>query len=77
MMRNFKTERELEPNASRNCFWDGYLERSVSYRPIFFLYLVTVPEVFAKVNSAQLPFRFWRDEFILQIMNLCLQYLSH
>ena len=31
MMRNFKTERELEPNASRNCFWDGYLERSVSY----------------------------------------------
>ena len=43
----------------------------------FSLYLVTVPEVFAKVNSAQLPFRFWRDEFILQIMNLCLQYLSH
>ena len=43
----------------------------------FSLYLVTVPEVFAKVNSAQLPFRFWRDEIILQIMNLCLQYLSH
>ena len=43
----------------------------------FSLYLVTVPEVFAKVNSAQLPFRFWRDEFILQIMNLRLQYLSH
>ena len=43
----------------------------------FSLYLVTVPEVFAKVNSAQLPFRFRRDEFILQIMNLCLQYLSH
>ena len=36
MMRNFKTETELEPNASRNCFWDGYLERSVSYWPIFF-----------------------------------------
>ena len=26
MMRNFKTERELEPNASRNCFWElGWL----------------------------------------------------
>ena len=24
----------------------------------FSMYLVTVPEVFAKVNSAQLPFRF-------------------
>ena len=41
----------------------------------FSLYLVTVPEVFAKVNSAQFPF--WRGEFILQIMNLCLQYLSY
>ena len=77
MMRNFKTERELEPNASRNCFWDGYLERSVNYWPIFFPVPSNSTEVFAKVNSAQLPFRFWRDEFILQIMNLCLQYLSH
>ena len=72
-MRNFKTERELEPNASRNCFWDGYLERSVSYWPIFF----PVPSNSTRSLSAQLPFRFWRGEFILQIMNLCLQYLSH
>ena len=27
----------------------------VSYWPIFFLPLITVPEVFAKVNSAQFP----------------------
>ena len=30
----------------------------VNYWPIFFLFLVTVPEVFAQVNSAQFPPRF-------------------
>ena len=35
----------------------------VSYWPIFFfLSPVTVPEVFAKVNSVQFPSRFWRED---------------
>ena len=34
---------------------------------LFSLYLVTVPEVFAKVNSAQFPSQFQSGEFILQI----------
>ena len=34
--------------ASRNCFWDGYWGRSVSYWLFLLsLSLVTVPEVFA------------------------------
>ena len=32
----------------------------VSYWLIFFLSLVTVPEVFANVNSALVPFMFWK-----------------
>ena len=36
----------------------------VSYWPIFFLSLVTILEVFAKVNSAQFPFRFESSEFL-------------
>lgn len=36
----------------------------VSYWPIFFLSLVTTSEVFAKVNSAQFPFRFESSEFL-------------
>ena len=34
----------------------------VSYRPIFPPSPLTVPEVCAKVNSAQFPFRFSSDE---------------
>ena len=30
----------------------------LNYWQIFFLSLLTVPEVFAKVNSTQLPYRF-------------------
>ena len=33
-------------------------ESPVSYWPILSLFLVTVPEIFAKVNSTQLPYRF-------------------
>ena len=32
----------------------------VSYWPIFPMFLVTVPDAFAKVNSAQVPSIFWR-----------------
>lgn len=35
----------------------------VSYWLIFFLFLVTVLEVFAKVNSAQVLSRFYRGEW--------------
>ena len=34
----------------------------VSYWPIFSLFLVTVPEVFSTVNSAQFPTRFLSEE---------------
>ena len=33
-------------------------DEPVSYWPIFSLFLLTVPEVLAKVNSTQLPYRF-------------------
>ena len=46
---------------SPSCFWDGYWDAPVSYWPIFFfMSLVTVPEVFAKVYS----FLKWRMVFI-------------
>ena len=58
MMRNFKTERnwsQMRPAiVSGMVTWNA---RS-AIGQFFPLYLVTVPEVFAKVNSAQLPFRF-------------------
>ena len=40
-------------HASRNCLWDRAGQQS-----IVSLSLVTVPEVFAKVNSGQVPSRF-------------------
>ena len=46
-----KTRRELEPKCLRQLILG-------SYRPIVSLSLVTVPEVFAKVNSGQVPSRF-------------------
>ena len=49
---------------SRNCFWDGYWDAPVSCWPIFSMSLVTVQEVFAKVNS----FLKWRMAFIQGFM---------
>ena len=50
--------------VSRNCFWDGYWDAPVSCWPIFSMSLVTVQEVFAKVNS----FLKWRMAFIQGFM---------
>ena len=50
-----ETTRELEPNASRKCFWDCYWGRASQLLANFFLSLVTVPEVFAKVKLAKFP----------------------
>ena len=47
-----------------NCFWDGYWGGAgqLSVNLIFSLSPVTVPEVFAKVNSVQFPSRFLRED---------------
>ena len=46
-------------NALRNSFWDCYWGRAGQLLANFFpLSLVTVPEVFAKVNSTQFSSRF-------------------
>ena len=47
-----KRERNWSRNTSRNCFWDHYLERIGQLLANVVTSLVTVPEVFAKVNSA-------------------------
>ena len=49
---------------SRSCFWDRYSGHPGKLLANFSLSLVTVPEVFAKVNLAQFPSRFKSDEFI-------------
>ena len=41
-------------DMTRNCFWDGYWGRAI------FLSLVTIPEVFAKVNFSQRRMGGWR-----------------
>ena len=53
------TKRELKPKSVLQLFL-GILtsDASFCYWPIFPLPLVTVPEVFAKVNSVQFPSRF-------------------
>ena len=54
-----ETIRRLVPNWPSNGFWEifwGQLGTS-PLANFFFLSLVTVPEVFAKVNSAQFPSR--------------------
>ena len=48
-----KREGNQSQNVSRNCFWDRYCGRTGQL-----LAIVTVPEVFAKVNSVQFPFHF-------------------
>ena len=45
----WKREEDWSRNVSRNCFWDRYRWGTGQ------LSLVTVPEVFAEVNSAQSP----------------------
>ena len=53
-------------NASRNCFWDRCWGSAVQLLANFFsLCLVTVPEVFAKVNSTQFPSLFYRRLAVL------------
>ena len=54
----WKLEGNWNRNASPNCFWNSYLGRAGQQLAKFFsTSLVTVPEVFAKVNSSQLPSR--------------------
>ena len=48
-----------------------------SYWPIFSLSLVTVPEVFAKVNSVQFPWRLLSGEYVIFIhFNLAWKWVS-
>ena len=49
----YKRKGNWSRNASRNCFWDGYWGRACSRRSAIGHSLVTVPEVFAQVNSSQ------------------------
>ena len=54
-----ETRRNWSRNASRSCFWDRYWGHAGQLLDrYFFSSLVTAPEVFAKVNSAQFPSRF-------------------
>ena len=45
------------------CLWDHYWEHAGQLLYIFSLSLVTVPEVFAKVNSASFSFLKWQIGF--------------
>ena len=51
-------ERNWNRNPSRNCFWDWHWGRADQLLANFSLSPITVPGVFAKVNSAQFPSRF-------------------
>ena len=56
-----ETRRGLE---DPNCFWDGYWGGAGQLLANLFFSLtpVTVPEVFANVNSVQFPSRFLRED---------------
>ena len=43
------------PRASRNCFWNRYWGRAVSYWPILSLPRLTVPEVLEEVTRPRFP----------------------
>ena len=63
-------QREIENNAYAK-FWGGQMrciigDVQVAYWPFFFLSLVTVPEVFAIVNSAQFNFLLVSNVALLQ-----------
>ena len=55
-----KREGNWSRNTSRNCFWDHYLGGTGQVLANVVTSLVTIPEVFAKVNSAS---RFYSWEF--------------
>ena len=57
-MPALKNEKEWVELAFAKTFGIVTWDAPVSYWPIFFLSLVTVAEVFAKVNSAQFPSRY-------------------
>ena len=59
-----ESRRELEPKSAPQVFL-GWLLAQVSYWSIFSMSQVTVPETFAKVNLAVVPFSFlkWRAKF--------------
>ena len=54
------TETEMRPAIVSGIIFG---DETVSYWPIFSLSLVTVPKVFAKVNSVQFPSRSLSGEF--------------
>ena len=58
-------ERNWSRNASRNWFWDRYCWRVGQLLANFFPALETVPEVFAKANSAHFPSGFKSGESVL------------
>ena len=51
-------------NVSRYCLRERYRERAGQRLANFFPVLVTIPEVFAKVNSSHFPSRFKSDELL-------------
>ena len=57
LFRLLSKEENWSQNASYNCFWGRYWGRAGQVLVNFLLSLVTVPEVFAKVNSIQFPSR--------------------
>ena len=59
-----ESRRELEPKCAPQVFLASFLAQ-VSYWSIFSMSHVTVPETFAKVNLAVVPFSFqkWRAKF--------------
>ena len=61
-MTPLETRRKLGRLNCRNDFWDCYGGRAAQLLVNFPLSPVTGPELFAKVNSAQFPFRFSSDE---------------
>ena len=68
IVRHFRNEKAT--GAEMGCPIDsGIVTGDVldSYWPIFSLSLVTVPEVFAKVNSVQFPWRLLSGEYVIFI----------
>ena len=60
-----KREGNWSQNASRNCFWDGCWGRADQLLASFFsLLLSTVPEAYARANSAQSFSRIVSGEFM-------------
>ena len=67
-IRHFINEKGTgaDRNATRNCFWDCFWERAGQpLANFFFPSLVTVPEVFSKIDSTQFPFCFLSGEFAI------------